>query len=359
MECGKVFASQTRDKVFNAKSVDQSVEAFHNILTENLNSFLPEKTVKISTFDKKWFSPSLRRLHRQKQREFFLHRYSDKFKRLNKAFRKLKKRSIRDYYVTLTDKLKSSNLCNYFKVVKQICGYEGRNCEREVEELAGLSEQASVERIAEHFAAVSGSYEPVQLAALPAYLPAPPPPQVTEMQVYTKIRKLKNIQSTYPIDLPYQLRREYDLFLVTPLRYIFNECLETGVFPEKWKLEIVTPIAKISEPKQISDLRKIAGTSDYSKLLESFLKDWILEDIKYNIDPSQFGGRKGSGTEHLVVCFVDRVLKLLDSTILKSAVILAACDWSAAFDRLDPTYTYTYILIYFSQTNTIHVVTNA
>ena len=105
------------------------------------------------------------------------------------------------------------------------------------------------------------------------------------------------------------------------------------------KMEIVTPIEKVLYPKQISDLRKIGNTSDYSKLFESFLKDWILDDIKYKIDPSQFGGRKGSGTEHLIVCFVDRVLKLLDSTIFKSAVISASCDWSNAFDRLDPTKT--------------------
>ena len=157
--------------------------------------------------------------------------------------------------------------------------------------------------------------------------------------MYHKLCKLNNTHATFPIDLHFRLRREYDLFLVAPLKDILNSCLEAGVYPEKWKLEIVTPIEKVLYPKQISDLRKIGNTSDYSKLLESFLKDWILEDIKFKIDPSQFGGRKGSGTEHLIVCFVDRVLKLLDSTILKSAVISASCDWSAAFDRLDPTRT--------------------
>ena len=73
-----------------------------------------------------------------------------------------------------------------------------------------------------------------------------------------------------------------------------------------------------------------------SGMMESFLKQWILEDIEEKMDKSQFGGRKGSGTEHLIVCFVDRVLKLLDSPVSKTAVIAAAADWSSAFDRVDP-----------------------
>ena len=51
----------------------------------------------------------------------------------------------------------------------------------------------------------------------------------------------------------------------------------------------------------------------------------------------QFGGQKGMGTEHMMVCFIDRILKLLDSHPDKSAVIATSLDWAAAFDRQDPT----------------------
>ena len=54
---------------------------------------------------------------------------------------------------------------------------------------------------------------------------------------------------------------------------------------------------------------------------------------------SQFGGRRGSGTEHLIVCYIDRILKLLDSMPSKTAVIAAAADFMTAFDRTDPTIT--------------------
>ena len=55
------------------------------------------------------------------------------------------------------------------------------------------------------------------------------------------------------------------------------------------------------------------------------------------MDSGQYGGLPGIGTEHMVVCRVDRILKLLDRNTDRSAVIMAGLDWSAAFDRQDPT----------------------
>ena len=46
---------------------------------------------------------------------------------------------------------------------------------------------------------------------------------------------------------------------------------------------------------------------------------------------------KGVGTEHIIVCFIDRILQLLDTHTDRSAVIATMVDWSAAFDRQDPT----------------------
>ena len=99
----------------------------------------------------------------------------------------------------------------------------------------------------------------------------------------------------------------------------------------------VTPVPKVNHPREVSDLRKISCTSDFSKTFEGFIKDWILEDISTKLDIGQFGGQKGLGTEHMMVCFVGRIPKLLDSNSDKSAVIATSLDWAAAFDRQDPT----------------------
>ena len=62
-----------------------------------------------------------------------------------------------------------------------------------------------------------------------------------------------------------------------------------------------------------------------------------MEDVWKNIDNGQYGGQAGIGTEHLLVCFIDRIQYLLDNYTDKSAGIATCLDWSAAFDRQDPT----------------------
>ena len=99
------------------------------------------------------------------------------------------------------------------------------------------------------------------------------------------------------------------------------------------------PVPKKENLKEIKDTHKITCLSDFSKILENFLKAWILEDIRRNESLSQFGGKKGIGAEHITICMVDRILKLLDTPDGKAVVISSKYDWANAFDRQDPTKT--------------------
>ena len=206
-----------------------------------------------------------------------------------------------------------------------------------VEQLNGLDNKQAAQAVAEHFASVSNEYSPIYLQQLPCYLLSPKPEQVTEYRVFEKLNKLKNIRSTLDIDLPNKLRKEFSVELTTPMTDITNTCLNQQCFPTLWKKELITPVPKITHPKVLKDLRKISGTSDYSKVYEDFLKDWIIDDISGNIYVGQFVGMKGSGTEHMLVCMVDRILKLLESRETGTAVIASMVDWASAFDRQDPT----------------------
>ena len=80
----------------------------------------------------------------------------------------------------------------------------------------------------------------------------------------------------------------------------------------------------------IKDVRKIA------KLLKSLLKDIFIEEVVPNIDPKQFGGRKKTGTEHMLVPDGPSAQPPGQQ---QHKVIMAAADWAAAFDSGDPTKT--------------------
>ena len=206
-----------------------------------------------------------------------------------------------------------------------------------IESVSTFSKKECCEKIAEHFARISNEYSPVNLSKLPAFLPALPPPQVSEYEVYQRIKRIKKSKSTLPIDIPDKLRQVCAPSLAEPITTIINNALAQSVYPCIWKQEWVTAAPKITNPETMQDLRKISCTSDYSKVFEGFLKDWIMEDVSENIDSGQYGGQAGIGTEHMIVNYVDRILKLLDQHSDKSAVIATSLDWAAAFDRQDPT----------------------
>ena len=219
-------------------------------------------------------------------------------------------------------------------------GNKNNEGEIRIECLEGLTPAQQVEEVAESFAKVSQEYSEIELKGLPSFLPALQPPQVNLLSVWKRIEKLKKTKSTLPGDLPDKLRKEAAIFLAEPLTDILNSCLSQGAYPETWKEEIVTPVPKKpSKLKELTDIRKIASTSDFSKVFEKYLKEWIIEDISLKLSPCQYGGRPGVGTEHVVVKFVDRILKLLDKSSNSPAVMVSFADWRGAFDRQDPTIT--------------------
>ena len=128
----------------------------------------------------------------------------------------------------------------------------------------------AAEEIATFFAEVSNQYRPVDFSQLPAYLPSRHPPQVTEIDIFNKLKKLKNTQSTHPLDLPNKLRNEYVFFLVQPLKDIINTCLLEQTFPKQWKVEFVTPIPKNPEASNLDQLRKIKALVIFLKCLRVF-----------------------------------------------------------------------------------------
>ena len=335
---GKFITCHDWAEVLSVDDVDTKANNFHNTLIQKLNHFFPQKTMKISTLDKHYMTPELKQLQRKTQREFYKCRKSTKWRKLKKKFKKLKKTTARKFYDKFVNDLKLTNPSKWYEMAKKIGAVNNSNDkELKVESLTGLGDAECAERIAQHFASVSQEYLPIDVSALPTFLPAPKPPQVGELEVFERLKKLRKTKSTQPIDLPYKLRKEFSPELAAPLADIINSSLQQHVYPTLWKQEWVTPVPKVTSPKTITDLRKISSTSEASKVYEGFLKEWIMEDISPNIDPAQFGNQAGTGTDHMMVAMLDRIILMLDESDGHAAVITALIDWSAAFDRQDPT----------------------
>ena len=93
--------------------------------------------------------------------------------------------------------------------------------------------------------------------------------------------------------------------MARPLSLIFNKCLQNGYFPEKWKCASVTAIPKSTRVTGYDQFRPISITSVLARVFESFLADWLMDDLKPHIDPSQFGNIKGSSVNHYLISMLD------------------------------------------------------
>ena len=98
-----------------------------------------------------------------------------------------------------------------------------------------------------------------------------------------------------------------------PLSDIYDRAVSHGEYPDLYKMEIVTPAPKCYPPQTAKDLRKISGTLNFSKILESIIAEYMVGDMRPSRDPSQYGNCKGVSTQHYLIKIIDRILTVLDT----------------------------------------------
>ena len=76
-----------------------------------------------------------------------------------------------------------------------------------------------------------------------------------------------------------QLVHRYADLLALPLCDIFNAITTSRVWPAIWKQECVAVIPKKSVPEGVNDLRNIPCTMLPSKIYESYILNWLQEEV--------------------------------------------------------------------------------
>ena len=72
-------------------------------------------------------------------------------------------------------------------------------------------------------------------------------------------------------DIPTQVIKRFSGFLCKPISELINDCIVEDVWPDSLKIESVTPVPKVPNPKSANDLRKIAGLPNLSKFMEKII----------------------------------------------------------------------------------------
>lgn len=99
-----------------------------------------------------------------------------------------------------------------------------------------------------------------------------------------------------------------------------------------WKRANVTPVPKVATPVDITkDLRPISLTPTVSKVLESFVGQWILYELDGKLDGRKYGALKGRSVTNELVDILHHWHQALENNCAVRAVFI---DYAKAFIML-------------------------
>ena len=164
-------------------------------------------------------------------------------------------------------------------------------------------------------------------------------PVITAKNVYEVLKDLNVSKSTRKTDIPARILKYFADKICDPLTLIINNCIQQGVWPDVFKVEIVTPVKKVPNPQDIDDLRNISGLLNLNKVMEKIICKFMIEDLKASMDPSQFANTRGLSTQHYLIKMIDRILSATDNSTKGEcvAVLASLIDWKKAFPMQCPT----------------------
>ena len=121
-----------------------------------------------------------------------------------------------------------------------------------------------------------------------------------------------------------------DTSICRPLKLIFQACLESAKFPNKWKKANVVPVHKKGD-KQI--LKPISLLPIAGKIFERLLYDRMFEFFIANnlISKNQSGFRPGDSCINQLLSITHEIYQSFDDSLEVRAVFL---DISKAFDKV-------------------------
>ena len=104
-----------------------------------------------------------------------------------------------------------------------------------------------------------------------------------EEDIKKKLLNLKPHSSPGPDNLSSKILKETAEHIAAPLKQIFQKSIDSGSIPKDWKLANITPIFKKGSKFDVSNYRPISLTCIVCKVMESLIKDHIMDHLEKQI----------------------------------------------------------------------------
>ena len=327
----------TWDHILQTNNVEDKVNGFNLILNDLMDKHAPMKTVKVKHNSTPWMTRDILKLISKRNRARKKH-IKYKTEASYKYFRELRnrtKQAIRNAKIKYYHKvLNNSSSKTVWKGIRSL-GIKTKSTKENITDLP-----VNVNELNDHYASVSSidDAEAVE-AEINMYAKKPCPDYdkfyfayVCPLEIKNAISSIKsNAVGVDGISVTF-LKLILDKVIII-IEHIFNFCLQSGLFPEVWKMSNIKPVPKCKNPTQCKDYRPVSILCVLAKALEKVVHKQITEYMqRFSIgNPLQSGFKKGHNTVTALIKVADDLRKAIDQKKMSSLILL---DFSKAFDKV-------------------------
>jgi len=324
--------------LFQNKIMDTAVMLFYEVVWSCINICVPVATVKTTTAHP-WITPQLKFWKNRKNR------FYKKYKRTGilmhyAQYIEARHRYIecnRNSYFAYINKIKAEIRLNpkrFFNFVNTKRKSNGYPAYMSFNENTASSDTDIANMFAEYFESVYSDNSSVQVSAPPQSSAASPTVAMAPIDVETVRGYLKTVKPSCqpgPDNVPSIIVKQCADVLCSPLAFLFNLSLDSGVFPAIWKDSFIIPLHKSGIKSHANNYRGIAKLSCIPKVFEHIVTDSITPLVSPIISPQQHGFMKGRSTVTNLLEFSSYVH---DGFSKGKQTDVIFTDFTKAFDRL-------------------------
>ena len=171
IKIGQWITSQSFSEIYNAETAHDKASILQNMIITALDTYLPKKTIKVTSDDKPWITSEVKQIDRQRKCEYYKKKKSQKWLELDKKFKLKSKKAKHSYYTNIVKDLKKSQPRQWYSKLKRMSSINSEKSERIiVQSMQSLSDHTQAEEIADQFAKISNTYEPLTNDKIPKHI---------------------------------------------------------------------------------------------------------------------------------------------------------------------------------------------
>lgn len=344
------LATMNFQPVIESTDPNRAANSLISLLTTAIKSSTKvSRTPRRKFVSKPWITTGLLRCMRQRDRLFKKTKMDPNndnlritYKRYRNYCNSILKKVKRKYERDAIDKSKN-NKKQLWNVIKDICGSK-HLADHSVSLVSSSDPLQNLNNVNNYFASVGSNLTnqiaSCSLAGCNCNRPLTPSPcgsfvmtLTDESEVLGVIRDLRE-KCAVGVDLiSGTVIKRYAQLLATPITHICNLAINSGVFPQVFKLGQIKPIYKSGDKNLVDNYRPISVLPTLSKILERIMNKRLVNYLETNnlLSSSQYGFRRGKSTNDAVHDLTSSIVTALDK---KKKCLVLFLDLAKAFDTV-------------------------